>query len=131
MQLHLLGTTGYHPNARRHTACLMLPEQGIVLDAGTGMFRVRERLRTSELDIFLSHAHLDHIVGLTYLLDTLHEKAMSRLTVHGEAEKLSAIEQHLLDELIFPVKLPCEYKPLAGPVPISSGGRLTHFPLKH
>ena len=33
MKLHLLGTTGYHPNARRHTACLMLPEQGIVLDA--------------------------------------------------------------------------------------------------
>ena len=56
---------------------------------------------------------------------------MSRVTVHGETEKLSAIEQHLLDELIFPVKLPCNYKPLAGPVRLSGGGQLTHFPLKH
>jgi ribonuclease BN (tRNA processing enzyme) len=109
----------------------MLPEQGIVLDAGTGMFRVRERLQTPELDIFLTHAHLDHIVGLTYLLDTLHEKQISRVTVHGEAEKLAAIEQHLLDELIFPVKLPCQYKPLAGPVALSGGGRLTYFSLAH
>jgi ribonuclease Z len=131
MQLHLLGTTGYHPNARRHTACVMLPEQGIVLDAGTGMFRVRERLQTRELDIFLSHAHLDHIVGLTYLFDTIHEKQVSRVTVHGEREKLAVIEQHLLHELIFPVKLPCQYKPLAGPVALSGGGRLSHFSLKH
>jgi ribonuclease Z len=131
MQLHLLGTTGYHPNSRRHTACLMLPEQGIVLDAGTGMFRVRERLCTSELDIFLSHAHLDHIIGLTFLLDTLHEKKMSRVTVHGEAEKLSAIEEHLLNEILFPVKLPCNYQPLDGPVALFGGGRLTHFTLKH
>jgi ribonuclease BN (tRNA processing enzyme) len=131
MQLHLLGTTGYHPNARRHTACLMLPEQGIVLDAGTGMFRVRERLQTRELDIFLSHAHLDHIVGLTYLFDMLYEKQVSRVTVHGEREKLAAIEEHMLHELLFPVKLPCQYQPLAGPVALCGGGRLAHFPLKH
>jgi ribonuclease BN (tRNA processing enzyme) len=131
MQLHLLGTTGYHPNARRHTACLMLPEQGIVLDAGTGMFRVRDRLQTTELDIFLTHVHLDHVVGLTYLFDTLHEKPVSRVTVHGEAEKLAAIEKHLLNELLFPVNLPCEYRRLDGPVALCGGGRLTHFPLKH
>ena len=131
LKLHLLGTTGYHPNARRHTACLMLPEQGIVLDAGTGMFRVRERLCTPTLDIFLTHVHLDHVVGLTFLFDVLHEKNVTRVTVHGEAEKLAAIEEHLLSPLLFPVGLPCEYKPLAGPVAIADGGRLTHFPLAH
>jgi ribonuclease BN (tRNA processing enzyme) len=131
MKLHLLGTTGYHPNARRHTACLMLPEQGIVLDAGTGMFRVRERLCTQELDIFLTHAHLDHIVGLTFLFDILYEKHVSRVTVHGEVDKLAAIEQHLLCELIFPVKLPCEYKPLSGAVALRDGGKLSRFPLAH
>jgi ribonuclease BN (tRNA processing enzyme) len=131
MQLHLLGTTGYHPNARRHTACLMLPEQGIVLDAGTGMFRVRPRLQTTELDIFLTHAHLDHIVGLTYLFGTLHEKDVKRVTVHAARDKLAAIEEHLLATAIFPVKLPCDYRAFTGPVSLGGNGALTHFPLEH
>jgi ribonuclease BN (tRNA processing enzyme) len=131
MQLHLLGTTGYHPNARRHTACLMLPAQGIVLDAGTGMFRVRERLQTTELDIFLTHAHLDHIVGLTYLFSTLHEKQVQRVTVRGASDNLAAIEQHLLAKAIFPVKLPCDFQPLTVPVPLAGGGTLRYFSLEH
>ena len=43
MKILLLGTAGYHPSETRHTACVMLPEAGIVLDAGTGFFRVREQ----------------------------------------------------------------------------------------
>ena len=76
MKLVLLGTTGYHPNDERQTACFMLPEQGIVLDAGTAMYRVRDQLVTPELDIFLTHAHLDHIVGLTFLFDVIYDKPM-------------------------------------------------------
>jgi ribonuclease BN (tRNA processing enzyme) len=131
MQLHLLGTTGYHPNARRHTACFMLPEQGIVLDAGSGMFRVRERLQTPELDIYLTHTHLDHVFGLTFLFDTLYDKALARVTVHAETDKLKAIEEHLLSEALFPVKLPCEYEALSGPEPLAGGGTLQYFPLDH
>ena len=44
MRLVLLGTTGYHPNERRHTPCLLLPECGVMLDAGTGVFRTAEYL---------------------------------------------------------------------------------------
>ncbi|HEY5311264.1 MAG TPA: ribonuclease Z, partial [Pirellulales bacterium] len=61
MKLIVLGSTGYHPNDLRQTACVMLPEIGVVLDAGTGMYRVGPLLCTDELHIFLSHAHLDHI----------------------------------------------------------------------
>jgi ribonuclease Z len=131
MKLHLLGTAGYHPTSRRHTACLMLPEVGVVLDAGTGMFRVRDLIRTPTLDIFLTHAHLDHVVGLTFLLDTLYGKQLDRVTVHGQPEKLAAIDEHLLSEHIFPVKLPCEMRPLADEVPLSDGGKLRHFALEH
>lgn len=109
----------------------MLPEQGIVLDAGTGMFRVRERLQTPELDIYLTHAHLDHIFGLTFLFDTLYDKALARVTVHAETSKLAAIEEHLLSDALFPVKLPCEYVSLAGPEPLADGGTLRYFPLDH
>jgi ribonuclease Z len=131
MKLFLLGTAGYHPNDQRHTACFMIPEAGIMLDAGTSAYRARKLLRTSELDIFLSHAHLDHVIGLTFLLDVLAHKKVDRVTVHGTADKLAAVEEHLFSELLFPVKAPCEFRPLVPRVPLSGGGMLTHFPLQH
>lgn len=131
MKLLLLGSTGYHPNDRRHTACLMLPEIGVVLDAGTGMYRVRDHLTTRTLDIFLTHAHLDHIIGLTFLFDILYQKQVERVWVHGDGEKLAAIDRHLFAPDLFPVKPPCQWKPLAGPVTLADGSRLTHFPLRH
>jgi ribonuclease Z len=131
MKLVLLGTAGYHPSERRHTACLMLPELGIVLDAGTGMFRLRDRLATDTLDIFLTHAHLDHVVGLTYLLGLLHGRDMQRVTVHGAAAKLDAIRRHLFAEPVFPIAPAAEFRPLANEVDLPGGGRLTHFPLVH
>lgn len=131
MRIHLLGTTGYHPNDRRQTACFMLPEQGIILDAGTGMYRARDLIETSHLDIFLTHAHLDHIMGLTFLFDVLWEKEMDRVHVHGEAAKLQQIETHLFSEPLFPVMPPFEFQPLNDVVELAGGGKLTHFPLKH
>jgi ribonuclease Z len=131
MKLLLLGTSGYHPSEQRQTACLMLPETGIVLDAGTGFFRVRDHLATPTLDILLSHTHLDHVAGLTFVLSTKWQKRLDRITVHGQAEKLAAVREHLLDEHLFPAPLPCEWKPL-GKGPLSIGGaEIRHFPVSH
>ena len=99
MRLVLLGTTGYHPNDQRQTACLLIPECGVMLDAGSGMYRAAEYLETSELAIFLSHAHLDHVIGLTYLFDLVFQHPLDRVTVYAEAAKL-AIEEHLFAALI-------------------------------
>lgn len=131
MKLILLGTTGYHPNDRRETACFMIPELGIILDAGTAMYRVREWIATTELDIFLSHAHLDHVVGLTYLLDVLQDKPVDRVTIHGAQDKLQAVQDHVFAKPIFPVFPPCEFRPLNGDVALPGDGRLSFFPLEH
>jgi ribonuclease BN (tRNA processing enzyme) len=131
MKLLFLGTAGYHPNERRQTTCLMLPEAGIVLDAGTGLFRIRNHLATPTLDIFLSHAHLDHTFGLTVLLDALFEKNIQRVTVHGDAAKLASIEQHLFARDIFPVAPPYVARSLQQHLHLECGARVTHFPLAH
>ena len=60
MKVVLLGTTGYHPSESRHTPCMLLPECGVMFDAGTAMFRAPRYLTLPTLDIFLTHAHLDH-----------------------------------------------------------------------
>jgi len=131
MKLLLLGTTGYHPSDTRHTMCLLLPECGVMLDAGTAVYRVPRFLKTDELDVFLSHAHLDHVVGLTYLFDVMHEHPLRRVTVHGSADKLAALDEHLFAGPIFPKKPPCEFRALAPQIEVAGGGRVTHFPLEH
>ena len=131
MQLLLLGTTGYHPSPRRHTACLLFPEIGLALDAGTGFFRVRDWLRTSELDVFLTHAHLDHVVGLTFLFDVAYETGLKTTRVHGDAAHLQAVQDHLFAPPLFPVLPPLTFVPLTGPTKVGGDGLLTYFPLVH
>ena len=103
MQLHLLGTTGYHPSDTRQTACMMLPEIGVVLDAGTAFYRVRDLLTIDTLDIFLTHTHLDHCIGVTFLFDVIEDRKMRHVRVHAEQAKIDALRAHLLNELLFPV----------------------------
>lgn len=90
----------------------MIPERGIIFDAGTGMFRVRDLIQTDTLDIFLSHVHLDHAIGLTFLYDVLYEKKLSRVTVHVAKEKIAAIRNHLHSQALFPVEPNYDIVPL-------------------
>jgi ribonuclease BN (tRNA processing enzyme) len=131
MKLVLLGTGGYFPTSQRHTACLMLPEVGVVLDAGSGMCRLGKYLETDRLDIFLTHAHLDHVAGLTYLVNVIPPAVLSETIVHGDAAKLAAVRDHLFAEAIFPVPPPFRFQPLSASCALPKGGRLTHFSLKH
>ena len=73
-----------------------------MLDAGTGMFRAGEHLATAELDIFLSHVHLDHVIGLTYLFDVQSAHPLRRVTVHAAADELAAIDATSLPSRCFP-----------------------------
>lgn len=119
MKFHFLGTTGYHPNEQRQTACMMIPELGIIFDAGTGMFRARDLIQTKTLDIFMSHVHLDHSVGLTFLYDVLHQKTVERVTVHVAPDKIEAVEKHLFASALFPVGPNFELVPLESSVKIA------------
>jgi len=78
MQLHCFGTAGYHPNEGRHTSAYFLPESNIALDAGSGFFRLEKHIQQDSIDILISHAHLDHVMGLTYLLDASFREKISR-----------------------------------------------------
>lgn len=109
MRLHCLGTVGYHPNSARQTSCYFLPASGIVLDAGSGLFRLPDLIETDSIDILLSHAHLDHTIGLTFLLDVMYQRPVEQLRIWGEADKIAAIREHLFSELIFPAELDAQW----------------------
>lgn len=143
MNVHFLGTTGYHPNDQRHTMCVMIPELGIVFDAGTGFFRTRERIATKELNILLSHAHLDHVVGLSFLFDVLYQKE-TRAHLFAMQEKIAAIESHFFHPTLFPVRPPFVAHALedvsastptrprtGGQFKLSCGTLVRWFPIQH
>jgi ribonuclease BN (tRNA processing enzyme) len=75
MRLIPLGTNGYFPSFGRQTMSILVleGETALLLDAGTGVGRlieprIRELLRpVARLDVVLSHYHLDHLIGLSYL----------------------------------------------------------------
>lgn len=131
MKLVFLGTAGYHPSDTRHTSCAMLPEAGVVIDAGTSFFRVRELIATDTLDIFLTHAHLDHTMGLTFLLNVMRGKSLKRVTIHGEASKLASLREHLFHPDLFPVLPAVEWRDLADSVELRDGGRVRWWPQRH
>jgi ribonuclease BN (tRNA processing enzyme) len=133
MKLHCLGTAGYHPNRTRHTSSFFLREASILLDAGTGVFRLEEWIHANEISILLSHSHLDHVVGLTYFLDLVAITPLERIHVYGEDRKLKAIEQHLFHREIFPVLPPITWHPidsLSSPWQLGQAS-VTWFPLEH
>lgn len=131
MRLVFLGTGGYHPNERRHTAGILFPEIGVLFDAGTGLFRTPGTLNARDLQIFLTHAHLDHVVGLTYLLAPMYTGRIGRVRVYANAETLQAVREHLFSQPLFPVDPGYEYIELEQQVSVPENGTLTHCRLKH
>lgn len=133
MRLKFPGTGGYHPNERRHTACLLLPDIGIALDAGTGFFRVQHELKTRHVDVFLSHAHLDHVCGLTFFLVPVLKGDVDQVRIHGTADALAAVRRHVFAQEIFPVDPPFQWCDLQidKTVPVADGGTLSWIPLEH
>ncbi|MDG2388971.1 MAG: MBL fold metallo-hydrolase [Planctomycetaceae bacterium] len=131
MKLILLGTGGYHPNNARHTTCLMLPELGLIFDAGTSFFRVPKLLQTENVQIVLSHAHLDHICGLTFFLPTLIQGDVSSATIYSNDKTLNAVRQHLFSDDVFPILPDYKFETIPESLEVAQGGRLTHNVQEH
>lgn len=61
------------PSEQRETACVLMPsgDSALMLDAGTGLRRLATDPALIEgitsLDVILTHFHLDHVCGLSYL----------------------------------------------------------------
>lgn len=104
MRLTILGSAGWMPTDARETACYAVREDDrlLVLDAGTGLRRLVTEpdllVGVRAVDLVLSHFHLDHVVGLSYLA------AVDRpVTVHGPGDWLyGRPTPELLDELLGP-----------------------------
>ena len=91
MKVIPLGTNGFFPSFGRATACYAIPlkDKLIILDAGSGLFRLAEQegkelLRgKKEVHLYLSHYHLDHTFGFYAAFKLLKGKKVTVLAESG------------------------------------------------
>jgi ribonuclease BN (tRNA processing enzyme) len=106
MEVMLLGSGGWIPTSRRETCSLFLREgpHVLLIDAGTGIQRLLERpdlvVGAESVHIVLTHFHLDHVVGLSYLPGLpLDQKAV----IWGPGELLTRVPtRSILERLLGP-----------------------------
>lgn len=142
MRLAMLGTGGFIPTETAQTACYLLPEVGVMLDAGTGLYRMSHYLpETADLEVYISHAHGDHTNGLTWLfasfmLQELRLPSVDENTISGMMDRsnarLHSVRVHATQITLDTLKNTFEpfhldWRVLASPEVLPQGGRLTHF----
>ncbi len=138
MKIRILGCSGGIGDGRHTTS--MLIDQDILLDAGTGAIRLT-RDELARIDhVFLTHSHLDHILALPLLLDSVAGERGHPLTVHATPEVLNILREHLFNWHIWPdfTCIPSKEAPFLRVaeirlgVPIRLGTReLTPIPANH
>lgn len=131
LRLLPLGTNGYFPANGRQTMSYLLttPGAALLLDAGTGLGRlvepeIRKHVESLErLDILLTHYHLDHVVGLSFLPGLWTGRAVR---IFAPSPPLTQGGSEALDRLISPPLFPVGFArwPLAVEIVPYSGTRL-------
>ncbi len=91
MKVITLGSGGWIPTNKRHTACYLIDtgESLIILDTGTGLSRLPDYKgileKYNEVNIIYSHYHLDHLMGIVYLSNWAKNK---KVNIFGPGREL-------------------------------------------
>jgi ribonuclease Z len=136
LDLVFLGTSGSMPTAQRAPAALLVRRGGdkLLFDCAEGTQRqlLRSSIGLVELhDIFLTHFHADHVLGLPGMLKTFALRGRELpLTVHGPRGLVDLIGslKRVLGKLTYPVEL-VELAP--GDVLERDGYRIATFGVAH
>lgn len=138
MKIKILGCSG-GIGSGRHTTCLMVDDD-ILIDAGSGITSLSlEQLEAVE-HVFITHAHLDHVLGLPLLLDSVGDRRGRPVKVHALPEVLEVLSAHLFNWHLWPdfraiptIDSPwMEFEPLPLGAQVELGGRtLSALPAKH
>ncbi|OHE58980.1 MAG: 3',5'-cyclic-nucleotide phosphodiesterase, partial [Thiobacillus sp. GWE1_62_9] len=100
MKLTVLGCSG-GIGSGRHTTCLKVDDD-VLIDAGTGITTLDFEALLKIDHVFITHAHLDHVLGLPLLLDSVGDMRATPVTVHALPEVLDVLATHLFNWKLWP-----------------------------
>lgn len=129
MMLKILGCRGTIPVSGQHfskyggnTSCIYVPldnESCVILDCGTGITALNSPEYSSirEFNIFFSHLHWDHIIGLPILRAMYNPK--SKINIFVEQKSSFDNPSDFLKELFKPPFFPVSYQNLKADIKLS------------
>ncbi|HEY9145074.1 MAG TPA: 3',5'-cyclic-nucleotide phosphodiesterase, partial [Thiobacillus sp.] len=100
MKLTVLGCSG-GIGSGRHTTCLKVDDD-VLIDAGSGLTTLGFEQLVKIDHVFLTHAHLDHVLGLPLLLDSVGDLREDPVTVYALPEVLDVLSAHLFNWQLWP-----------------------------
>lgn len=113
LTLLLLGTSASRPTIERNVSSLALVREGetMLFDCGEGTQRqmMRYGVAFALSDIFFTHFHADHVIGVIGLMRTMalqgREEPLRLWGPKGAGRHLKRAEQFGVDRLTFPVEI--------------------------
>ncbi|MEK7779437.1 MAG: 3',5'-cyclic-nucleotide phosphodiesterase [Pseudomonadota bacterium] len=111
MRLRTLGCSGGIGSGEQTTAFLL--DDDILIDAGTGVGNLRMDEMIKIDHIFLTHAHLDHVVFVPFLVDTVGYVRNKPITIHITEATRDVLQDHLFNWHLWPdfTKIPSQHTP--------------------
>ncbi len=101
MRVKILGCSGgIGGNTLRTTSLLV--DDDILIDAGTGVNDLSLEALAAIDHVFITHAHLDHIACLPFMLDSVGDRRSTPLTMHATRATEDVIRKHIFNWQIWP-----------------------------
>jgi ribonuclease BN (tRNA processing enzyme) len=128
MSIRVLGCSGSIAAGSRTTSFLV--DGSVLVDAGTGV----GDLALDELEridhIFVSHSHLDHVLAIGLLADSVARRRIAAhrapIEVHALRQTIEALRTHVFNGVIWPdfSRLPSQSEPILRFAPFTVGERI-------
>jgi ribonuclease BN (tRNA processing enzyme) len=119
--------------ARCHTTAFLCDDD-ILIDAGSGVGELRMDELARIDHVLLSHSHLDHILGVPLMADSviklrqgLKGGPVKPIDIYGLPATLQALQQHILNGVIWPdfSRIPTAEHPILRLIPFDIGDTLS------
>jgi len=128
MKIQVLGCSGSIGRDNRTTSFLL--DHDILIDAGTGVGDLTLDALEKIDHILLTHSHLDHVLSVPLLADSVMRRRQARraapIQVHALPETLEVLREDLLNNRLWPdfTRLPTPERPALQLVPVQVGQQL-------
>lgn len=100
MQIQVLGCSGGIGQDLRTTSLLF--DDRVLIDMGTGVGDLSLGAMEAIDTVFLTHSHLDHIVALPLMLDSVGPRRNKPLQVYALKETIEILQAHIFNGSIWP-----------------------------